>query len=53
MSELQELKQIKAIVDSLIESKTKKTKTVKKSHTKKAAKKKPPEMFSWEWWMAT
>tara|TARA_R100001198_G_scaffold82821_1_gene56071 strand:+ start:298 stop:459 length:162 start_codon:yes stop_codon:yes gene_type:complete len=53
MSELQELKQIKAIVDSLIESKTKKTKTVKKSSNKKAAKKKPPEMFSWEWWMTT
>ena len=68
MTDLQNLKKIKYIleeekwnranvqevllvVDKMIETKTKKRKTGV-SAAKKAPKKKAPEMFSWEWWIA-
>ena len=68
MTDLQNLKKIKYIleeekwnranvqevllvVDKMIETKTKKRKTGV-SAAQKAPKKKAPEMFSWEWWMA-
>mgnify|MGYP003634170711 FL=1 len=68
MTDLQNLKKIKYIleeekwnranvqevllvVDKMIVTKTKKRKTGV-SAAKKAPKKKAPEMFSWEWWMA-
>ena len=48
------VKEALLVVDKMIETKTKKGKAVKSrpSAAKKAPKKKAPEMFSWEWWMA-
>jgi len=42
------------LVDQMIETTTKRRKTVKAgvSAAKKASKKKAPEMFSWEWWIS-
>ena len=45
------VKGVLVLVDQMIETKTKKRKTGV-SAAKKAPKKKAPEMFSWEWWMA-
>ena len=52
------VQEVLLVVDKMIETKTKKRKAIKAgrktgvSAAKKAPKKKAPEMFSWEWWMA-
>ena len=48
------VKGVLVLVDQMIESHTKKRKAIKAgvATAKKASKKKAPEMFSWEWWMA-
>ena len=48
------VQEVLLVVDKMIETKTKKRKAIKAgvAAAKKAPKKKAPEMFSWEWWMA-
>ena len=52
------VQEVLLVVDKMIETKSKKRKDIKagvaaaKSAARKAPKKKAPEMFSWEWWMA-
>ena len=48
------VQEVLLVVDKMIETKTKKRKAIKAgvATAKKAPKKKAPEMFSWEWWMA-
>tara|TARA_Y100001970_G_C13530792_1_gene507559 strand:- start:56 stop:271 length:216 start_codon:yes stop_codon:yes gene_type:complete len=48
------VQEVLLVVDKMIETKSKKRKAIKAgvAAAKKAPKKKAPEMFSWEWWMA-
>ena len=48
------VQEVLLVVDKMKETKSKKRKAIKAgvAAAKKAPKKKAPEMFSWEWWMA-